>query len=170
MEKDMRIIRISEHPDMRDAAAEWFSKKWGIPTSAYLESMDECIAHRRAVPQWYIATRESEIVGGMGVIDNDFHPRTDLAPNVCAVFVEPQYRGRGIARELLRCITQDMSEAGIGALYLLTDHTGLYERYGWEFFCHVCANGEESPSRMYRKILTHAVQQEKKDPKKPKEC
>lgn len=153
MEKDIGIIRISERPDMRDAAAEWFSKKWGIPTSAYLESMDECIANRRAVPQWYIAMRGDAIIGGMGVIDNDFHPRTDLTPNVCAVFVEPQYRGRGIARELLRRITHDMSEAGIGTLYLLTDHTGLYEKYDWEFFCHVCAEGEEKPSRMYRKIL-----------------
>ena len=34
-------------------------------------------------------------------------------------------------------------------LYLLTDHTGFYERCGWEFFCMAQGDGEEAPSRMY---------------------
>lgn len=168
MEKDIGIIRISERPDMRDAAAEWFSKKWGIPTSAYLESMDECIANRRAVPQWYIAMRGDAIIGGMGVIDNDFHPRTDLTPNVCAVFVEPQYRGRGIARELLRRITHDMSEAGIGTLYLLTDHTGLYEKYDWEFFAMYVLKARKSHPECTARY-SPAVQQAPKNKQKQKE-
>ena len=38
---------------------------------------------------------------GAGVISNDFHNRRDLAPNLCALFVEPAYRRQGIARRLL---------------------------------------------------------------------
>lgn len=32
-----------------------------------------------------------------GSIANDFHDRKDLTPNICAVYTEEAYRGRGIA-------------------------------------------------------------------------
>ena len=86
----------------------------------------------------------------MGVIENDFHDRKDLAPNVCAVYTEPDCRGQGIARKLLDLVCADMKEKGIDTLYLLTDHTSLYERYGWEFFCMAQGDGEEKPARIYR--------------------
>ena len=37
----------------------------------------------------------------------------------------------------------------ISPVYLITDHTGFYERYGWEFLCMVWGDGEPQPSRMY---------------------
>lgn len=37
-----------------------------------------------------------KIVGGMGVIENDFHDRKDLTLNVCAVYTEKDYRCKGI--------------------------------------------------------------------------
>ncbi len=101
------------------------------------------------VPEWYLCLCGEKLIGGMGVIENDFHPRKDLAPNVCAVYTEEQWRGKGIAGQLLRFVCRDMKERGFDTLYLLTDHTGFYERYGWEFFCPVTGDGEENPSRMY---------------------
>ena len=38
---------------------------------------------------------------------------------------------------------------GISPLYLVTDHTGFYERYGREFFCMVQGDGEPGMTRMY---------------------
>ena len=90
-----------------------------------------------------------KIIGGMGVIENDFHDRKDLAPNVCAVYVEEAYRCRGIAGQMLGFVCDDMEKQGIDTLYLLTDHTGFYERYGWEFLCMVQGDGEPEPTRMY---------------------
>ena len=34
-------------------------------------------------------------------------------------------------------------------VYLVTNHVGFYERYGWEFFCMVQGDGESYLSRMY---------------------
>ena len=48
-----RIINISEQPELRERAAEWFHLKWGIPAEGYLGSIGECIAGRNTVPQWY---------------------------------------------------------------------------------------------------------------------
>ena len=89
------------------------------------------------------------LANSMGVIENDFHDRKDLTPNVCAVYTESDFRRRGIAGALLQFVCRDTHEKGIDTLYLLTDHTGFYERCGWEFFCMAQGDGEESPSRMY---------------------
>ena len=43
----------------------------------------------------------------------------------------------------------DMRAKGISPLYLLTDHTGFYERYGWEYLCMVQGDGEPDMTRMY---------------------
>jgi len=143
------IIPLRQHPELRDGAAAWFHQKWGIPEETYRESMDRCLTGAR-VPQWYLALDGDRIVGGCGVIENDFHPRRDLTPNLCALYVEEDHRGRGIAGDMLRRVCVDMAEAGIRTLYLLTDHEGFYERYGWEYLCPVQGDGEETPSRMYR--------------------
>ena len=42
-----------------------------------------------------------------------------------------------------------MKQRGVTTLYLLTDHDSFYERYGWEFYCMVQGDGEETMSRMY---------------------
>ena len=82
------------------------------------------------------------------MIENDFHKRKDLTPNVCALYVEEDCRCRGIAGELLRFMCNDMREKGIDTLYLITDHTSFYERYGWEYLCMV-EEDEGGMTRMY---------------------
>ena len=49
----------------------------------------------------------------------------------------------------LRKAVEVMKERGVSPLYLLTDHTGFYERYGWEYLCDVQGNDEDHLSRMY---------------------
>lgn len=88
-------------------------------------------------------------MGGVGIIKNDFHNRKDLTPNICALYVEREHRGKGIAGCLLRKACEEMRERGIHTLYLLTDHTSFYERYGWEYLCMVQGDGEPELSRMY---------------------
>jgi predicted acetyltransferase len=85
----------------------------------------------------------------MGVIENDFHDRKDLSPNVCAAYTEEEYRCQGIAGKLLNMVVEDMRSKKITPLYLVTNHTGFYERYGWEFLCMVQGDGESEMSRMY---------------------
>ena len=146
----LELVRLTDRPQLKEQAAQWFHQKWGVPLAAYQESMEQCLSAHSPVPQWYLAMEGERIVGGMGVIENDFHDRKDLSPNVCAVYTEPDCRGQGIARKLLDLVCADMKEKGIDTLYLLTDHTSLYERYGWEFFCMAQGDGEEKPSRIYR--------------------
>ena len=119
-----------------------------MPTDAYLECMDAYVKGETEY-DWYLCLDEDNIVRGLGVIENDFHDRKDLTPNVCAVYTEETYRGQGIAGNLLNLVCKDMKEKGIATLYLVTDHTSFYERYGWEFLCMVQGDGEPEMTRMY---------------------
>ncbi|MBQ3898745.1 MAG: GNAT family N-acetyltransferase [Lachnospiraceae bacterium] len=141
-------ITLRERPELKDQAAEWFHQKWGVPKEAYLECMTDYLGGNTEYG-WYLCVTGDQIVGGLGVIDNDFHDRKDLSPNVCAVYTEENHRGQGIAGRLLDLVVDDMRKKGISPLYLVTDHTGFYERYGWEFYC--MAQGDEEPeqTRLY---------------------
>ena len=79
------------------------------------------------IPEWHLALEGERIVGGLGVIENDFHERVDLTPNVCAVFTGPKFRNRGIAGNLLTSTVNDMSSKRVQVLYLVTDHDSFYE-------------------------------------------
>lgn len=143
-----KIIRISEKPELQSAAAEWFHSKWGVPLEAYQESITESLKGKFAVPSWYLCMDEDKIIGGAGVIENDFHNRKDLTPNLCALYTEEEYRRQGVAGNLLNFVCKDMAAKGIDTLYLITDHTNFYERYGWQFLCMVQSDDEEM-LRMY---------------------
>ena len=143
------LVPLRDKPDMLQKAAAWFHQKWGVPMEAYRESMEDCLTGKGPVPQWYLALDGERIVGGMGVIENDFHHRKDLAPNVCAVYTEEDRRCQGIAGALLGLVCRDMKELGIPTLYLVTDHTSFYERYGWEFYCMVQGDGAPGLTRLY---------------------
>ena len=146
--KEFTYITLRDDPALMEPAAEWFHSKWGVPKEAYLECMESYL-DRETEYGWYLCLDGDSIVGGLGVIENDFHDRKDLSPNVCAVYTEEDHRGIGIAGHLLDMAVDDLKSKGITPVYLVTDHTGFYERYGWQFLCLVQGDGEEAMTRMY---------------------
>lgn len=145
---EYRYITLREESRLKDVAASWFHSKWGVPKEAYLECMDAYL-NKETEYGWYLCLDGEQIVAGLGVIENDFHDRKDLTPNVCAVYTDEKHRGKGIAGNLLNMVVDDMRVKGISPLYLVTDHTSFYERYGWEFLCMVQGDGEPEMTRMY---------------------
>ena len=142
------ILPLRDAPALAEEAAVWFSGRWGISAGEYRSSMEQCLRREAPVPQWYVVRDGGRLIAGAGVIENDFHDRPDLTPNLCALFVEPDWRCRGIAGQLLDFIRRDLGAMGIPRLYLVTDHTAFYERYGWTFWTMVTGD-DQTPERMY---------------------
>ena len=145
---ELTYITLRDKPEWEEKAAAWFHSKWGVPEEAYIECMTDYL-NGATEYGWYLCADGNRIVGGLGVIENDFHDRKDLTPNVCAVYTEEAYRGKGIAGRLLNMAVDDLRSKGVSPVYLVTGHTGFYERYGWELLCMVQGDGEEHMSRMY---------------------
>ena len=147
--RGLKFCRLRNCRKLLKPAAEWFAEKWGIAEEIYLESMERCLRQKEEIPQWYVLIdEEGNIAAGAGMIDNDFHSRKDLTPNLCALYVEERYRNRGLARWILDEIRAEAGNMGYDKLYLVTDHMGFYERCGWKFLT-MAKDQEAMPIRLY---------------------
>ena len=78
------LITLRQRPQLKEKAAAWFHSKWKVPEEAYLVCMERYIQHETEYG-WYLCMDGESMIGGLGAIENDFHDRKDLFPNVCAV-------------------------------------------------------------------------------------
>ena len=82
---------------------------------------------------------------------DDIQP-TELTPWIGFVYTFPKYRGHRYAGQLLDYAESIATIMGREYVYISTNHIGLYEKYGYEFFEMAKDIGGED-SRVYRKAL-----------------
>lgn len=78
---------------------------------------------------------------------DDIQP-TELTPWIGWVYTFPDYRGNRYAGELLHYAQILAEKQGIKSIYISTNHVGLYEKYGYEFF-KIMKDVEGEDSRVY---------------------
>ena len=133
-----QIINIRENPQWIDRAAGYFSSRWNLDKKLYLDSMNDSLTTTQPLPRWYLMLRKTEnaddiIIGGFGLIDNDFMVRTDLYPWMCALYIEPAERKKQLGSKLLIHSRSEAAALGFDKVYLNTDHIGYYEKYDWNY-------------------------------------
>jgi ribosomal protein S18 acetylase RimI-like enzyme len=85
-----------------------------------------------------ICEQEQPIAGiGLMLIDwppHPSHPATDKRGYVLNVFVEPEYRRRGLARQLMQLADQAFAARGVefAILHATEKGRGLYQELGWD--------------------------------------
>lgn len=135
----MNLMSLCEHPEMLEKFIDYFQKNWASPDS--MDVYDDCMRNAATpeirLPQWYLLTEsnspEARIVGCAGLITNDFISRMDLYPWLCALFVEPDFRGNNYGKVLIERCVCDAGRMGYPEIFLATDHIGYYERFGFEY-------------------------------------
>ncbi|MBN2780923.1 MAG: GNAT family N-acetyltransferase [Candidatus Marinimicrobia bacterium] len=150
--RDYRIVPMHDHPGGLDEAISYYHRKWGRENN--LAFFKDAIEHANdgGLPQFFVLLKGKRIVGCCGLIANDLISRQDLCPWLCGLFVETGERGRGLGNFLLEFAEKEARRVGYDTVYLSTDHTAYYERYGWAYL----GDGYEpsgEPARIYRKIL-----------------
>ena len=80
---------------------------------------------------------------------DDIQP-TELTPWIGFVYTFPKYRGKRYAGELFKYAEDLAKKEGIENIYISTGHTGLYEKYGYEFL-QMMKDIEGEDSRVYVK-------------------
>lgn len=82
---------------------------------------------------------------------DDIQP-TDLSPWMGFVYTFPAYRGNRHVGKLFEAIEQLAGKAHVSEIYISTNHSGLYEKYGCEYRTDMI-DIEGNPSRVYVKTI-----------------
>jgi N-acetylglutamate synthase-like GNAT family acetyltransferase len=146
----MRIISVREQPEYKDKAIRFFQESWPMVYPViYEDSIHHSINAENDLPQWYLLETGNRIIGGAGLITNDFISRMDLYPWICAVFIAEDQRGNNYGKLLINMAKKDSKRFGFNYLYLSTEHIGYYEKFGFEYIGQGYHPWEEA-SRIYQ--------------------
>lgn len=130
----MKIISIRKNKEYKDIAISYISSKWpSVSKVIYENSINHSIDSPSLLPQWYLLEKDEEIIGCAGLITNDFISRMDLYPWICALYIEEKHRGSSYGSLMLERVKEDSLKLGFDNLYLATDITEYYEKYGFTY-------------------------------------
>ncbi len=128
-------VTTAERPDLIDTAAEWIWSAFWRPHGYALKDIRAMVAASDATigpPQCLVLLVDDEPVGTAGLIRSDLPSRPELTPWLAAVYVRPELRGRGYARDLIATVELAAMRAGYDHLWLCTfGADGLYAKAGW---------------------------------------
>ncbi len=96
-----------------------------------------------------LLTDENRLVSFCTYAERDEIPDAELTPWMGFVYTFPEYRGHHYLEKLI-CRVKELARAdGKDAVYISTDHTGLYEKYG-AVFRTILKDSRGGDSRIYR--------------------
>ena len=95
-------------------------------------------------------TNGDELISFCTYAEKDDIQPTDLTPWIGFVYTFPEHRGHRYVGELFKEIEKLARAENVHDIYISTNDTGLYEKYGCEFY-QMMNDMDGEPSRVYRK-------------------
>ena len=110
---------------------------------------------RQAIPSGeyvgFVAEAAGRVVACGGLVTYTVPPlpvnRNGREALIMNMYTEPEWRGRGIGRQIVGALMTEARSRGVGRIWLRASHAGrpLYERYGFEgrdYYMQILAGGE----------------------------
>lgn len=117
----MIIADLREQLDWRPVVIDriWraFWEPYGASLADLNAAMDDVLASQ-GFPFSLLALHKGRFLGTVTAIQSDIAARPDLGPCVAALWVEPEARGRGVARDLVAAALSRLSATGHERAYL----------------------------------------------------
>lgn len=134
----MQLAYLSDHPEYVSVVSQWVYEEFVVKENGTspLEKSLEKFSHTYpdVFPVTLIALEGEVCAGTVTLYDNDLETQHELTPWLGSLYVPPEHRGRGIAKELIRQALSKTRSMGYPVLYLRTEHAAEYYRaLGWVF-------------------------------------
>lgn len=151
----VEIIELSKRLDLLNDGITYFWNCWGSDSNYkfYKDCIEHSLDNKNALPKFYLALIENDIVGSYALLTNDIISRQDLMPWFACLFVNDEHRNKGIASQLMQHGISEAHQKGFEKLYLSTHLISFYEKMGWE---HI-TNGyhvDDSEIKIYEKLTS----------------
>jgi len=152
----MELIKLLDaHNTIFNKIVDWNYNWWGEKNKQSREAVECTMAHsinEERLPQTFVALIDNQPAGMYQLsMCDDLCSRPDIYPWLINVYVDEKYRGRGVCRFMMETVRENAKRAGLNELFLYTNHTGLYEKFGWVYVEDVYTFNENSPvERLYR--------------------
>lgn len=156
----MKIDILYNYPEHKETVAKYIMNAFVDEKDRNQEKMEILKAffgskHESLFPKTFIAIEDNKCMGTISIFENDLKGQDNLKPWLASLYVEPKFRSRGIAYELMRKVMDTVKEMGYDILYLRTENAGnYYIEHGWEFvYSTVDEKGQDT--EIYKKHLNH---------------
>ena len=100
----------------------------------------------------FLLVDDGELISFCTLAEKDDVQPTELTPWIGWVYTFPKHRGHRYAEKLLAHAETVAKQEGMSGVYISTNHTGLYEKYGYTFLQTATDIGGD-PTRVYKKDL-----------------
>lgn len=134
----MYIDYLCNHSGHISTVTNWIYSEFVVKAKGTF-SLDNLVEYfentkLKSFPITLIAVIDGECVGTVSIFQNDLKTQSELTPWLASLYVNPYFRGRGIAKTLINKVQQIVKDLGFKELYLRTEHASeYYRRLGWEF-------------------------------------
>ena len=119
------ISNTSIDPRHLEQLREWFVSEW--------DEVDPFVSTdgERHIPAPIVATEDNKLLGGLSFTFAPKPKSTDIGTWVNAVLIAPEYRGLGIASNLVQAAEDEAKRIGERELFVYSEFPELYEKLGW---------------------------------------
>ena len=132
----MKVALLTDHLEVLPTLADWYQQEWepyyGVdgPGDAHADLRSRC--NTNEIPIGLVALEDNQV---QGVVALDLDVGTDLSPSVVGLLVASEFRGRGVATQLLESATDLAKKLGYYSVYISTTVLGDHLlRHGWRLF------------------------------------
>ncbi len=132
---ETNIQLINKESTYLSSAIDYFWEKWGSDSNYnfYKDCIENSVNNHESLPKFYIILDNERIIGSYALLTNDIISRQDLLPWFACLFVEEEYRNKGIANQLLSHSLIESHKRGFQTVYLSTELSSFYEKKGWTY-------------------------------------
>ena len=144
----MKIYTIRERPDLIPAMLESLEEHWPTCMPWIKKHMKTVLETGGPIPDAYIAVEDGKIVGGYTLAIKELLYSQDRGLWIATLYMDPAFRGKHLSPILIEHARRRGGELGYEKIYLATEHTNYYEKYGfYTIGPDACAWGE--PTQMF---------------------
>ena len=133
----MQLINLKENEKYLKEYIELCSKEWRTTkTKAQMEQYinkkrKDILTNDKVIS--VIGLVDNKLIGFISLFKTDGDERTDLTPWYATMYVKKEYRNKGYSKILNNAIIEEAKRLGYKKIYLKTNLTNYYEKFGAKF-------------------------------------